>query len=93
MLTNSTETSPLSSTCWYVHNFDISALGADEASAAAQSNLQTVESQVDQVHQRSLNAEKNLNESKADVSKRLQSALVTAPQEDEEIPEAYLRED
>uniref|UniRef100_A0A8B9JF27 Uncharacterized protein n=1 Tax=Astyanax mexicanus TaxID=7994 RepID=A0A8B9JF27_ASTMX len=63
--------------------------GADQASATVHSNLHTARSQIQQVRQLLTEAEKELKESKAEESERLQ--LET--QEEEEIPEAYLRED
>ncbi|XP_017573557.1 diablo, IAP-binding mitochondrial protein b [Pygocentrus nattereri] len=67
--------------------------GADQSSAAAQTNLQMAQSQVEQVRQRSRETEKELKNSKAEDSERLQTSLTSATQEEEEIPEAYLRED
>nr|AAI29445.1 Zgc:158776 protein [Danio rerio] len=63
--------------------------GADQASVAAQSSLQVAQSQVEQVKQLMLEAEIQLKDSKAEYSERLQVAL----SEDEDIPDAYLRED
>lgn len=63
--------------------------GADQASVAAQSSLQVAQSQVEQVRQLMLEAEMQLKDSKAEDSERLQVAL----SEDEDIPDAYLRED
>uniref|UniRef100_A0A3B1J861 Direct IAP-binding protein with low pI n=1 Tax=Astyanax mexicanus TaxID=7994 RepID=A0A3B1J861_ASTMX len=62
--------------------------GADQASATVHSNLHTAQSQIQQVRQLLTEAEKELKESKAEESERLQ--LET---QEEEIPEAYLRED
>ncbi|KAK3524276.1 hypothetical protein QTP70_026039 [Hemibagrus guttatus] len=65
--------------------------GADQASATAETNLQIAESHVDKARQCSCEADKKLKDSKAEYSQRLQS---TSPaQNEEEVPEAYLRED
>ncbi|KAK1788315.1 hypothetical protein P4O66_016763 [Electrophorus voltai] len=66
--------------------------GADQASVTTQTNLQMAQSHVKQAQQCSLEAEWELKNSKAEDSKRLQSVLPKAMGE-EEIPEAYLRED
>ncbi|KAI4886826.1 hypothetical protein NFI96_018392, partial [Prochilodus magdalenae] len=67
---------------------------ADQPSAAAQTNLQMALSQVKQAQQRSREAERELEDSKAEDGERLQGALISATQEEEEdIPEAYQRED
>ncbi|XP_051960485.1 diablo IAP-binding mitochondrial protein-like [Xyrauchen texanus] len=67
--------------------------GADQASVMAQSSLQVAQSQVEHVRQLSIEAEKALKDSKAEDSERLQKALSTGMEEDEDIPDAYLRED
>ncbi|XP_051955459.1 diablo IAP-binding mitochondrial protein-like [Xyrauchen texanus] len=67
--------------------------GADQASVTAQSSLQVAQSQVEHVRQLSIEAEKALKDSKAEESERLQKVLSTAMEEDEDIPDAYLRED
>ncbi|XP_062867252.1 diablo, IAP-binding mitochondrial protein b [Trichomycterus rosablanca] len=67
--------------------------GADQASATAQTNLQIAQAHVEQVRQRSLQAEQELKDSKAENSQRLHSSQPAAEEEEVEIPEAYLRED
>ncbi|XP_060791888.1 diablo, IAP-binding mitochondrial protein b [Neoarius graeffei] len=67
--------------------------GADQASATAQTNLQLAQSHVEQARQRFLEAEQELKVSKAGVSQRLQSTSPAVAENEEEIPEAYLRED
>ncbi|XP_016133180.1 diablo, IAP-binding mitochondrial protein b [Sinocyclocheilus grahami] len=66
--------------------------GADQASVTAQNSLQLTQSQVEHVQQQMLEAERQLKDSKAEDSERLQNALSSA-MEDEDIPDAYLRED
>ncbi|XP_073681109.1 diablo, IAP-binding mitochondrial protein b [Garra rufa] len=66
--------------------------GADQASVTAQNSRQLAESQVEQIRQLIPEAERQLKDSKAEDSERLQNALSTA-MEDEDIPDAYLRED
>ncbi|TRY97920.1 hypothetical protein DNTS_034144 [Danionella cerebrum] len=63
--------------------------GADQASVYAQSCLQLSQSQVEHVQQLVQEAERQLKDSKAEESERLQ--ITTS--EDEDIPDAYLRED
>lgn len=67
--------------------------GADQASVTVQTNLHVARSQVKHVQQLSEEAEKQLKDSKAGVSERLKLALNTRTEEDEDIPDAYLRED
>nr|XP_055035934.1 diablo, IAP-binding mitochondrial protein b [Misgurnus anguillicaudatus] len=67
--------------------------GADQASVTVQSNLHVARSQVKHVQQLSEEAEKQLKDSKAGVSERLKMAHNTRMEEDEDIPDAYLRED
>lgn len=64
--------------------------GADQASVTAQTSLQVAQSHVDQIRQLFKDAEKNLKESKAEDSQRIK---LPAAMEEEDIPEAYLRED
>ncbi|XP_016117230.1 diablo homolog, mitochondrial-like [Sinocyclocheilus grahami] len=66
--------------------------GADQASVTAQNSLQLSQSQVEHVRQLMLEAERQLKDSKAEDSERFQNALSTA-MEDEDVPDAYLRED
>lgn len=70
-----------------------SLLGADQASVTAQTNLQIAQSHVNQAQQRSLEAEQVLKVSKAEISQRLKSTSPAVVENEEEIPEAYLRED
>ncbi|KAG7321013.1 hypothetical protein KOW79_015428 [Hemibagrus wyckioides] len=65
--------------------------GADQASATAATNLQIAQSHVDEARQRSREADQKLMDSKAEYSRRLQSTLPV--ENEEEVPEAYLRED
>lgn len=67
--------------------------GADQASVTAQTNLQLAQTHVEQARQRSLEAEQELKDSKAEVSQRLQNTSPAVEGNEEEIPEAYLRED
>ncbi|KAK2872656.1 hypothetical protein QQF64_017717 [Cirrhinus molitorella] len=66
--------------------------GSDQASVTAQNSRQLAQSQVEHVQQQILEAERQLKDSKAEDTERLQNALSTAV-EDEDIPDAYLRED
>ncbi|XP_050948311.1 diablo, IAP-binding mitochondrial protein b [Labeo rohita] len=66
--------------------------GADQATVTAQNSRQLAQSQVEQVRQLIPETERQLKDSKAEHSVRLQNALSTA-MEDEDIPDAYLRED
>lgn len=66
-------------------------LGADQASATSATNLQIAQSHVDKALQRSREADQKLMDSKAEYSQRLQSTLPV--ENEEEVPEAYLRED
>ncbi|XP_043076660.1 diablo, IAP-binding mitochondrial protein b [Puntigrus tetrazona] len=66
--------------------------GADQASVAAQNSLQLTQSQVEQVRLQMQEAERQLKNSKAEDSERLQNALSAAMKE-EDVPDAYLRED
>ncbi|KAI2651390.1 hypothetical protein H4Q32_019466 [Labeo rohita] len=65
---------------------------ADQATVTAQNSRQLAQSQVEQVRQLIPETERQLKDSKAEHSVRLQNALSTA-MEDEDIPDAYLRED
>ncbi|KAB5549055.1 hypothetical protein PHYPO_G00062840 [Pangasianodon hypophthalmus] len=67
--------------------------GADQASATAQTNLEIAKSHVEQARQRSLEAEQELKDSKAEFSQRLQRTSPAVAENEEEIPEAYQRED
>ncbi|XP_012687800.2 diablo, IAP-binding mitochondrial protein b [Clupea harengus] len=68
--------------------------GADQASVTAQTSLDLAQSQVEQVRKLLLEAEKDLQESRAEDSQRIEtSAVLPEGDEEEEIPEAYLRED
>ncbi|KAL0162819.1 hypothetical protein M9458_042215, partial [Cirrhinus mrigala] len=62
------------------------------ASVTAQNIRQLAQSQVEQVRQVLPETERQLKDSKAENSVRLQNTLSTAV-EDEDIPDAYLRED
>ncbi|CDQ86157.1 diablo, IAP-binding mitochondrial protein b [Oncorhynchus mykiss] len=64
--------------------------GADQASVTAQTSLQVAQSHVNQIRQLFMEAEKKLKESKAEDSQRIK---LPAAMEEEDIPEAYLRED
>lgn len=65
--------------------------GADQASATAQTSLQLARAHVEHVRQRSLQAELDLKDSKAENCERLQRSA--AEEEEMAIPEAYLRDD
>uniref|UniRef100_A0A6Q2YLH3 Direct IAP-binding protein with low pI n=1 Tax=Esox lucius TaxID=8010 RepID=A0A6Q2YLH3_ESOLU len=64
--------------------------GADQASVMAQNSLQVAQSHVEQIRQLSLEAEKNLTDSKAESSQRI---MLPSSTEEDDIPDAYLRED
>ncbi|XP_064208909.1 diablo IAP-binding mitochondrial protein-like [Anguilla rostrata] len=66
--------------------------GADQASVTARTNLQVAQSHVEEARQRSLEAERMLTESQAEKAERI-SHLASTPAVEEEVPEAYLRED
>ncbi|XP_067279324.1 diablo, IAP-binding mitochondrial protein b [Pseudorasbora parva] len=65
--------------------------GADQASVNAQSSIQVAQSQVEHFRQMMLEAERELKDSKAEDSERHQN--LSNGMEDEDIPDAYLRED
>ncbi|KAG7484374.1 hypothetical protein MATL_G00048920 [Megalops atlanticus] len=65
--------------------------GADQASVTARTNLQVAQAHVEQVRQLSLEAERKLAETKAEEMER--KAQFASKTVDEDIPEAYLRED
>ncbi|XP_056587172.1 diablo, IAP-binding mitochondrial protein b [Triplophysa dalaica] len=67
--------------------------GADQASVTVRANLQVSQSQVKHAQKLSIEAEKELNASKAVDGRRLQNSQSTGTEEDEDIPDAYLRED
>ncbi|XP_023692827.2 diablo, IAP-binding mitochondrial protein a [Paramormyrops kingsleyae] len=67
--------------------------GANEASATTQSNLQVAQSQVEQVRQLSLVAERKLAETKAEEIQRVAEFAASMEKSGEDMPEAYLRED
>lgn len=66
--------------------------GADQAYTTVLNNLQLTQSQVEHIRQKMLEAERQLEASRAEDSERLPNALSTAI-EDEDVPDAYLRED
>lgn len=66
--------------------------GADQASVTARSCLMVAQSHVEQVRQLSLEAEENLKESKAMGCQRITLPAPSA-EDEEDVPEAYLRED
>ncbi|XP_051734369.1 diablo, IAP-binding mitochondrial protein b [Ctenopharyngodon idella] len=65
--------------------------GADQASVTAQSSLQVAQSQVEHFQQLMQEAERELKDSKAENSERIQNHSTGVG--DEDIPDAYLRED
>ncbi|KAJ8368460.1 hypothetical protein SKAU_G00084880 [Synaphobranchus kaupii] len=67
--------------------------GVEQASTTTRSNLQVAQSQVDQVRQLCLDAERKLAETKAEEIKRMAEFASTMERMTEDIPEAYLRED
>ncbi|MFT7818419.1 diablo, IAP-binding mitochondrial protein a-like [Arapaima gigas] len=69
--------------------------GADHASVMARTNLQVAQAQVEQVRQLSLEAEGKLADTKAEEMQRMAQFASRAVEEEEEddVPEAYLRED
>uniref|UniRef100_A0A8C9QZ59 Direct IAP-binding protein with low pI n=2 Tax=Scleropages formosus TaxID=113540 RepID=A0A8C9QZ59_SCLFO len=68
--------------------------GADHASVTAQTNLQVAQAQVEQVRLQLLETEKKMAETKAEEMQRMaQFASRNVEEEEEDIPEAYLRED
>lgn len=70
----------------------MSSPGSDQASATAQNSLQLTQAQVEHAQQQMLEAERQLKDSEAEESERLENAL-SAAMEDEDVPDAYLRED
>lgn len=69
----------------------MSSPGADQASVTAQSSLQVAQSQVEHFQQLMQEAERELKDSKAENSERIQNHSTGVG--DEDIPDAYLRED
>ncbi|MFT7819333.1 diablo homolog, mitochondrial-like isoform X1 [Arapaima gigas] len=67
--------------------------GFCEASATVQTNLQVARSQVEQVRQLSLVAERKLAETKAEEIQRIAEFAAAVEKGADDIPEAYLRED
>ncbi|KAK2827428.1 hypothetical protein Q7C36_018354 [Tachysurus vachellii] len=67
--------------------------GADQASATAQTNLQIAQSHVEQARQHYLEAEQKLKDSNAEFSERPKITSPAVAGNEDEIPEAYLRED
>ena len=69
--------------------------GAEHASATMSSNLEVAMSQVEKAQKLSADADKKLAETKVMEIQRMtqQAASVQNNDEEEEIPEAYLRED
>ncbi|XP_046876313.1 diablo, IAP-binding mitochondrial protein b [Hypomesus transpacificus] len=67
--------------------------GADQACVTAKSSLQVAMAHVEQTRQLSLEAEENLKESNADNSERVTLPAAMETGEDDDIPDAYLRED
>ncbi|XP_067231957.1 diablo, IAP-binding mitochondrial protein b [Chanodichthys erythropterus] len=65
--------------------------GADQASVSAQNSLQAAQSQVEHFQQLMQEAERELKDSNAENSERFQNHSTGV--EDEDIPDAYLRED
>ncbi|KAI1903461.1 hypothetical protein AGOR_G00027430 [Albula goreensis] len=66
--------------------------GADQASITARTNLQVAQAHVEEVRQLSLEADRMLVETKAEEIERTKQ-LASMATEEEDIPEAYLRED
>ncbi|XP_048860813.1 diablo IAP-binding mitochondrial protein-like isoform X1 [Brienomyrus brachyistius] len=64
--------------------------GADQASVTARTNLQVAQEHVEQVRQLSLEAEQKLVDTKAENMERMSAGR---NEEEEDIPDAYLRED
>lgn len=69
--------------------------GAEHASITARTNIQVAESQVEEARKLSLDAEKKLTESKVMEIERMAqyAASMESSNDEEEVPEAYLRED
>ncbi|XP_047248486.1 diablo IAP-binding mitochondrial protein-like [Girardinichthys multiradiatus] len=68
--------------------------GAENASIMIRTNIQLAQSQVEEAQKLSLDAEKKLAETKVmEVERMTQHAASLESNNDEEIPEAYLRED
>ncbi|KAG9351837.1 hypothetical protein JZ751_023088 [Albula glossodonta] len=81
--------SPPNSKCTKRHWFW---LWADQASITARTNLQVAQAHVEEVRQLSLEADRMLVETKAEEIERTKQ-LASMTTEEEDIPEAYLRED
>ncbi|KAJ8266729.1 hypothetical protein GJAV_G00134040 [Gymnothorax javanicus] len=67
--------------------------GADQASVTARTNLEVARSHVEEARQQSLEAERMLAESGAEKTERTAHLALPVADEEENIPEAYLRED
>ncbi|XP_006796606.1 diablo homolog, mitochondrial-like [Neolamprologus brichardi] len=68
--------------------------GAEHASVTARTNIQLAQSQVEEARKLSLDADKKLAETKVmEVQRMAQYAASLENNEEEEVPEAYLRED
>lgn len=68
--------------------------GAEHASVTARTNIQLAQAQVEEARKLSLDADKKLAETKVmEVQRMAQYAASLENNEEEEVPEAYLRED
>lgn len=68
--------------------------GAEHASVTARTNIQVAQSQVEEAQKISLDADKKLAETKImEVERMAQYASSLENNDEEEVPEAYLRED
>lgn len=68
--------------------------GADHASVTARTNIQVAQSQVEEAQKLSVDADKKLAEAKVmEVERMTQYSASLQNNDEEEVPEAYLRED
>lgn len=67
--------------------------GAEHASITVRTNLQVAQSQVEEALKLSADAEKKLAETKVMEIERLAQYSASSENNEEEVPEAYLRED
>ncbi len=68
--------------------------GADHAAATVRTNIQVAQSQVEEAQKLSVDADKKLTEAKVmEVERMSQYSASLQNNEEEEVPEAYLRED
>lgn len=67
--------------------------GAEHASITVKTNVQVAQTQVEEVQKLSVDADKKLTEAKVMEVQRMAQHAASSQSDEEDIPEAYLRED